>query len=96
MKNWSLTILFGFFLAGTAHAGTTGYAQCGTYDAYLLLYKSSDKLEELGKLHCGEKVDILANAPGFSQVRASDGRIGWMRDTDLSDAPPAPQNEFTF
>lgn len=96
MKIRLLTIAFSVFAATAARAGTVGYAQCGTYDAYLLLYKSTEKLDELGKLHCGEKLEILASAVGFSQVRTIDGRIGWVRDTDLTDVPPPPRNEFTF
>lgn len=96
MKIRLLTILFSLSLAAAARAGTTGYAQCGTYDSYLLLYKSTEKLEELGKLHCGEKLEILSSTARFSQVRTADGRIGWIRDTDLTEAPPPPQKEFTF
>jgi uncharacterized protein YgiM (DUF1202 family) len=96
MKIRLLTILIFLSLAATARAGTTGYAQCGTYDAYLLLYKSTEKLEEAGKLHCGEKLEVLGSAAGFSQVRTVDGRVGWVRETDLAEAPPPPQKEFTF
>ena len=86
-----------FLAAGaSARAGTIGYGQCGTYDAYLLLYKSTERLEELGKLRCGEKLEILGRSPGYSQVRTLDGKIGWVRDADLSEAPPAPQREYTF
>jgi len=96
MKIRLLTILIFLSLAATARAGTTGYAQCGTYDAYILLYKSTEKMEELGKLHCGEKLEVLGSAAGFSQVRTVDGRVGWVRDTDLTEVPPPPQKEFTF
>ena len=96
MKIRLLIILFSLTLAATARAGTTGYAQCGTYDAYLLLYKSTEKLEEAGKLHCGEKLEILSSTAGFFQVRTVDGRVGWVRDTDLTETPPPPQKEFTF
>jgi Bacterial SH3 domain len=96
MKIRFFTILFFLTVAAAARAGTVGYAQCGTYDAYILLYKSTEKLEEVGKLHCGEKLEVLGSTAGFSQVRTVDGRIGWVRETDLTEVPPPPQKEFTF
>jgi hypothetical protein len=59
------TILFFLTMAAAARAGAVGYAQCGTYDAYILLYKSTEKLEEVGKLHCGEKLEVLGSTAGF-------------------------------
>lgn len=96
MKIRLLTIAFSVFAATAARAGSVGYAQCGTYDAYILLYKSTEKLEEVGKLHCGEKLEILAREAGFFQVHTVDGRLGWVRDTDLTEVQPRPQDEFTF
>jgi hypothetical protein len=89
-----LTTLIG--AATCARAGTPAYVQCGTYDSYLLLYRSLEKFEELGKLRCSEKVEILARTPGYYQVRAEDGRIGWVLDADISLTPPPPHHPFTF
>lgn len=85
-----------FAAAASAHAGSVSYVQCGTYDAYLLIYKTSEKFEELGKLHCGEKVEVLSHSDGYSQIRTLDSRLGWVRDADLSDTPPPPQRDITF
>lgn len=86
-----------FLAAATCvRAGTPAYVQCGTYDSYLLLYRSLDKFEELGKLRCSEKIEILAHVPGFYQVRVADGRVGWVIDTDVSTTPPPPHQAFTF
>jgi hypothetical protein len=82
--------------ATCVRAGTPAYVQCGTYDSYLLLYRSLDKFEELGKLRCSEKIEILAHVPGFYQVRVEDGRVGWVIDTDVSTTPPPPHHAFTF
>jgi Bacterial SH3 domain len=82
--------------ATSAHADSASYAQCGTYDAYLLVYKTTERFEEIGKLRCGEKVEILNQKGSFAQIRTIDGRTGWVRFADLSDAPPPPQHVYTF
>jgi len=90
--------MLGFFAAAatSAHAGSVSYAQCGTYDSYLLVYRTTEKFEELGKLRCEEKVEVLSHSEGYSQIRTLDGRVGWVRDSDLSDVPPPPQRPFSF
>jgi uncharacterized protein YgiM (DUF1202 family) len=80
----------------TAHAGSLVYVQCGTYDSYILIYKTTERFEELGKLRCSEKVELLSRSGGYAQIRTLDGRLGWVRDADLSDTPPPPQRIFTF
>ncbi|MGA8143120.1 MAG: SH3 domain-containing protein [Candidatus Acidiferrales bacterium] len=82
--------------ATSVRADSVSYAQCGTYDAYLLVYKSTERFEELGKLRCGEKVEVLSRSGSYSQIRTVDGRLGWVRSADLSDTPPPPQRTFTF
>jgi SH3 domain-containing protein len=91
-------LAFGFILtvAGSARAGSLAYVQCGTYDSYLLLYKSTERFEELAKLRCGEKVEVLSHSGSYAQIRTLDGRLGWVSDADISDAPPPPQRVFTF
>jgi len=87
------------FLAATAtsvRAESVSYAQCGTYDAYLLIYKTTERFEELGKLRCGEKVDVLERKGSYSQIRTIDGRVGWVRNSDLSETPPPPHYVFSF
>jgi len=94
---------YGLFLAviflvapQSAPANTTAFAHCGTYDSYILLYKSVQRFEELGKLHCGESVEITGYDGNFAQVRTTDGRLGWVPDSDLSSTAPPPQDFFTF
>jgi len=97
MKARILVFVFFIAAAGSAHAGSMSYAQCGTYDAYLLIYRTTDKFDELGKLRCNEKVEVLGHAEGgYSQIRTLDGRVGWVHDVDLSETPPAPQRNLTF
>ena len=79
-----------------ARANTPAFAQCGTYDSYILLYKSIQKFEELGKLHCGESLVITGQDGDFTQVRTTDGRLGWVPSSDLSTTAPAPQTVYTF
>ncbi|HUE43411.1 MAG TPA: hypothetical protein VMP12_07585 [Candidatus Sulfotelmatobacter sp.] len=95
---FALTLLiFGSALfAGSSWAGNPpGYAYCGTYGSYVLLYRSNDNLEELGKLRCGEKVEVLSRYFDYVQVRAADGRVGWVNWSELSSAPgAAPSKNF--
>jgi hypothetical protein len=96
MKARILVFAFLVTSATSARAGSVSYAQCGTYDAYLLIYKTTERFEELGKLRCDEKIEVLSRSGGYSQIRTLDGRVGWVRDTDLSETPPPPQRVFTF
>ena len=69
------------------------FSFCGTYGAYVMLYKNTDQFEELGKLRCGEKVDVLGRWFDYLQIRTLDGKIGWVRSTDISGGPavfPSP------
>jgi hypothetical protein len=85
----------GLLGAASMLAGTTGYAHCGTYGSYVLMYKSNDEFEELGKLRCGEKVEILGRWFEYAQVRAVDGRVGSVHYAELSDVPgQAPTSNF--
>ena len=91
-------LLVGILLVApqSAPANTTAYVRCGTYDSYILLYKSIQKFEELGKLHCGESVALTGQDGDFSQVQTTDGRLGWVQSSDLSTTAPPPQSAFTF
>ena len=85
-----------FIAPQSAPANTPAFAQCGTYDSYILLYKSIQKFEELGKLHCGESLVITGQDGDFTQVRTTDGRLGWVPSGDLSTTVPVPQTVYTF
>jgi hypothetical protein len=83
------------FTAASLRAGTPGYAYCGTYGSYVLLYKSVDQLEELGHLRCGEKVEVLTRWVEYIQVRTLDGRVGWVHYSGISTtAGAAPSTNF--
>lgn len=88
-------VIFGTSLfAGAARAGNPpGFAYCGTYGSYVLLYRSNDNLEELGKLRCGEKVEVLSRYFDYVQVRAIDGRVGWVNWSEISNYPGAPPSK---
>ncbi|MGA9186511.1 MAG: hypothetical protein WBS18_09575 [Candidatus Acidiferrales bacterium] len=97
-------VTMAFFLAGAmaplhaaGNAPANAYAQCGTYDSYLLIYRTTSNFEEAGKLRCGEKVEMLNHLDtGYTQVRTQDGKVGWVRDFDLSPEPPPPHQTFSF
>ena len=100
---WGLKMKYGLFLLGilfvapqSAPANTPAFAHCGTYDSYILLYKSVQKFEELGKLHCGESVAITSQNGDYSQVQTTDGRLGWVPSSDLSTTAPPPQPAINF
>jgi hypothetical protein len=96
MKARTLAFLVLVAAATSARADSVSYASCGTYDAYVLMYKTTERFEEVGKLRCSEKVEILNQKGSFVQIRTSDGRFGWVRFADLADAPPPPQHVYTF
>jgi hypothetical protein len=90
-------LLFGTsLLANSARAGNPpGYAYCGTYGSYVLMYRTNENLEELGKLRCGEKVEMLSRYFDHVQVRAADGRTGWINWSEISNSPgEAPSKNF--
>ena len=95
---FTLTILVfvSAFFAGSARAGNPpGFAYCGTYGSYVLVYRSTENLEELGKLRCGEKVEVLSRNFDYVQVRAVDGRVGWVKWSEISNYPGAqPSSNF--
>ncbi len=81
-------ILFVALLAAApVRSAPAGYAYCGTYGSYVLLYQSVDQLEELGHLRCGEKVEVLTRWVEYFQVRTQDGRVGWVHYAEISNTP---------
>ncbi|HTV60531.1 MAG TPA: SH3 domain-containing protein [Verrucomicrobiae bacterium] len=96
MKAGILALAVFLGAASYARAGTPAYVQCGTYDSYLLIYRSIDTFEELGKLRCNEKVEVLSHVAGYYQIQVADGRVGWVLNGDISVTPPPPHHTFTF
>src|SRR3984957_20942234 len=92
--------LFSAFLilivAPTAFAQAPAFSYCGTYGAYVMLYKNTDQFEELGKLRCGEKVDILSKYFDYLQIRTLDGKVGWVRSADISGGPNVAPSATPF
>lgn len=95
MKLRLLALILALSAAGMARADSPGYAYCGSFDAYVLLYKSTDQIEELGKLRCDEKVEVVTRWMKFFQVRTADGRVGWVRSTDISGTPASVRRQAT-
>jgi len=89
-------LAFVLLAAGSVRAGSPGYAYCGTYGSYVLMYKSVDSLEELGHLRCGEKVEILTRWVEYFQVRTQDGRVGWVGYASISATPPSTEANKNF
>ncbi len=95
MKFRLLALILALSAAGVARADSAAYAYCGSFDAYVLLYKTTDQIEELGKLRCDEKVEVLTRWTNFFQVRTADGRVGWVRSTDISGTPASARRQAT-
>src|ERR1700722_1002896 len=89
----TLLIFSSSLISSMARANPPGCAFCGTYGSYVLLYRSNDNLEELGKLRCGEKVEVLSRYFDYVQVRAIDGRVGWVNWSEISNYPGAPPSK---
>jgi hypothetical protein len=74
--------------AAPAYAGTGVYTQCGPHDGYVLLYRSTQKFDELAKLRCGEKLELVNRVDDYLQVSTATGKTGWLLASDVtSDAP---------
>ena len=95
MKLRLLALILALSAAGVARADSAGYAYCGSFDAYVLLYKSADQIEEVGKLRCDEKVDVVTRWMKFFEVRTADGRVGWVRSVDISGTPASARQQAT-
>lgn len=94
----ALTILVfasGLFATSARAGNPPGFAYCGTYGSYVLVYRSTENFEEMGKLRCGEKVEVLSRIPDYAQVRTIDGRVGWVHWAEISNYPgAAPSSNF--
>ena len=77
MKVRHCILILSLLTGVSTRAATTGYASCGTYTSYVLFYREADGLEELGKLRCGEKIEIITRWVEYIQLRTIDGRLGW-------------------
>jgi uncharacterized protein YgiM (DUF1202 family) len=72
-----------------ARAATTGYAKCESYDSYVMFYRSLEQFDVQGKIKCGDEVEILSRWNEYLSVRTSDGRQGWVEQTEVTLVPPA-------
>jgi hypothetical protein len=82
--------------ASAAFGQTPAFSFCGTYGAYVMLYKNTDQFEELGKLRCGEKVEVLGRWFDYLEVRTLDGKVGWVRSADVSGGPGVSPSATPF
>jgi Bacterial SH3 domain len=90
-----LVFASGLFATSARAGNPPGFAYCGTYGSYVLVYRSTENFEELGKLRCGEKVEVLSRIPDYAQVRTIDGRVGWVHWHEISNYPgAAPSGNF--
>jgi hypothetical protein len=89
----AVAVLLGSAVPAYAGTSTTVYAQCGAHDGYILLYKSTQNFDELTKLRCGEKLEVVDHAADYLQVSTSAGKTGWLQGSDVtSDAPADATN----
>jgi hypothetical protein len=98
MKPKLLAAILVLAAASTAHAQAPApaFSFCGTYGAYVMLYKNTDQFEELGKLRCGEKVEVLGRWFDYLQIRTLDGKVGWARSADVTGGPASTPTATPF
>jgi hypothetical protein len=92
-------LLVPFLIMASASATfgqTPAFSYCGTYGAYVMLYKNTDQFEELGKLRCAEKVEVLGRWFDYLEVRTVDGKVGWVRSADVSGGPGVSPSATPF
>jgi hypothetical protein len=71
--------------AAPARAGQTAIGACGPYDAYVMVYRTVENLEELKRMKCGEKFEIIDEQKGYAaqhsmyvRIRMADGMEGYV------------------
>jgi uncharacterized protein YgiM (DUF1202 family) len=75
--------------ASPAHAVTTGYAKCESYDSYVMFYRSLEQFDVQGKIKCGEGFEILSRWNEYLSIRTLDGKQGWVEEAQVTLVPPA-------
>jgi hypothetical protein len=85
----AVALLVGSAVPAYAGTSTTVFAQCGAHDGYILLYKSTQKFDELTKLRCGEKLEVVDHAADYLQVSTAAGKTGWLLESDVTSDVPA-------
>jgi hypothetical protein len=53
------------------------------------MYRSTEKFDEMAKLRCGAKVEVLDSSADYLHVSTPEGNTGWVLASDVSDAAPA-------
>jgi hypothetical protein len=53
------------------------------------MYRSTEKFDEMAKLRCGAKVEVLDSSADYLHVSTPEGKTGWVLAADVSDAAPA-------
>lgn len=76
-------------MAMPAHAATTGYAKCESYDSYVMFYRSLEQFDVQGKIKCGDGFEILSRWNEYLSIRTLDGKQGWVEETEVTLIPPA-------
>jgi len=88
-----LAQLFAFIIliamAIPAHAATTGYAKCESFDSYVMFYRSLEQFDVQGKIKCGEGFEILSRWNEYLSIRTPDGKQGWVPEASVTLVPPA-------
>jgi uncharacterized protein YgiM (DUF1202 family) len=96
MKPKLFTAILVLATSSAAFGQTPAFSFCGTYGAYVMLYKNTDQFEELGKLRCGEKVEVLSKWFDYLQIRTLDGKVGWVRSADVTGGPSSTPSATPF
>jgi hypothetical protein len=85
----AVALLVGTAVPAYAGTGNTVYTQCGAHDGYILMYRSTEKFDEMAKLRCGEKVEVVNRGGDYLRVSTLSGKTGWLLGSDTTTDAPA-------
>ncbi|HUJ30349.1 MAG TPA: hypothetical protein VLY23_03665 [Candidatus Acidoferrum sp.] len=90
-----IALLVAFAWPATVFADGVG-VKCSVNEERVWLYDSVATLNVAAKLKCGDNVEVLGRENGYVKVRAADGTVGYVPESDLpkssipAEAAPTP------
>jgi tetratricopeptide (TPR) repeat protein len=96
MNRTTWLVAFVFLFSCCVVAGDTGSIRCQAGESYVYLYQSPSNFQVIANLKCGQKVELLERpGNGMMRVRASDGKEGYVSNSDLTAITPTTQQPAT-
>jgi tetratricopeptide (TPR) repeat protein len=96
MNRTTWLVAFVFLFSCCVVAGDTGSIRCQAGESYVYLYQSPGNFQVIANLKCGQKVELLERpGNGMMRVRASDGKEGYVSNSDVTAITPTTQQPDT-